>query len=218
MGYLHIVDPARFVVNQNRNHTHLQWWACPTRPSRTALKLLGQHDDGIAHYGVWCLLVAYLATRKWRWYLADSEGNPVTIEDFAWEYRIPSEAVSDAVRRFVGVGWCEWVESLPYLANSEASPRHPEGSPEARNVRNDTNERDERNGRNATDGRWVVIAMRLGLGAGGLSLFRQAMAEGVLESAVYSAVKDQSGRPGKLRTPDAWARTVATNLIKERLA
>ena len=173
-----IVDPANFVVNQNRKHENgPRWWACPTRPSRKCQSLIGKHPRGLAIYGFWVLLVGDLSSRSTLWAMVDGDGSPESIEDFAWRYHVPMDLAAESVAELVRIGWLEYLKPCQPLANSEAAsevaPRQPprHGTVRDVTVRDETvsiatqsqaanaaKERDKENAQKFVDGWNAVVA------------------------------------------------------------
>lgn len=207
---LSIVDPAKFVVSQNSQHNIPLWWACPTTLSRRGERLVGTGEHGLQDYGAWCLLVGYMATRKYRWTLTDSDGKPLTLGELEWRYRLPRGQLEASVNRLLELGWLKL----------EGASRQPLGELETRtnetNETNKTNERAEAREESGDDPtRWMSLAGQLRIGPDGLNALRSAVGCGVLKSNVYSALRDQIDSRKHLTNATGWAIAVARRMTDE---
>lgn len=209
-----VVDAGAFVKRQNAGHSEPKWWACPTKLSLKAERLISS-PNGVAHYGVWCLLVSYMARRKFRWTLTDSDGKPTPLRDLAWLWRVDESVVTEAVDALVLLGWLSW------RGSGDLSP---DRAPDRHHGHHKTDKTDSTNKTNTTgegvrnldgDGRWTTLAGRLRIGIDGITAIRQAMELGVPVDRFHSALRDKLDSRTPVESPNGWAITVSKNLIEE---
>lgn len=96
---LHIVDLGDLLCAQNKKHERLKWWCHPRHLSRRVKRLIYRHEDGWAHYGVWCVLLSEITERAPRDYLVDGAGKPVPLADLEEDWRMAPGSLLPIIER-----------------------------------------------------------------------------------------------------------------------
>ena len=136
-------DTSGFEVAQNsRTRGPLKWVALPTKHDGKGFRRLMRHEEGVAYFGCWCLLVQVAAKCPTRGVLADEDG-PLSAADMHLKTDVPADVMSRAIEALIQVGWLE-------LAGEDGPPQNntPQQSatgcnnplPTRRNVQDEHNE------------------------------------------------------------------------------
>lgn len=97
--------------NESRKIKRLEWVRMPNSTEGSAFcELLTEHANGLAHFGAWMLLVRLGSRCPVRGLLVRSDGRAYDVPSMARQLRAPVKIWQEAIDRFVGLRWAEWVE------------------------------------------------------------------------------------------------------------
>ena len=115
----------RFEKSQSRRYDRLSWVAMPNKHDSDGFTTIIDHDHGVAHYGVWAVLVQVASKCNPRGTLIVNGEKPHTAESLARLTRIGVQIIKEAIPRFIEVGWMEDVTAPSVLrADAHNGMRH----------------------------------------------------------------------------------------------
>jgi hypothetical protein len=188
----------------------LEWVKVPNTFDTDGYAELTEHPNGAAHFGVWVALLklASRSKRDDRGALQNSSGRPHDAKSIARRSRFPVDVISEAIERFVHIGWLEvkQIKGSPIVRHEVADDG---GCTRAGAERNGM----ERKGREAPSGHRARARRRaptdIGLSSPcGRTTYRRAALElGITEDALETAFatwKDHEYRDPKSDWCAAW--------------
>jgi hypothetical protein len=120
-----------FENNRSREIKHLEWVAFPNPmllAGGEAFAELMNHEDGAAHFGVWCACVFLASRSQVRGTLVRSSTagtcEPMSQASIALTCRIPAAKVRDACGRLVELGWLDEVPASKLIHLRDAVKSH----------------------------------------------------------------------------------------------
>lgn len=107
---------ALYENNRTRGMKRLGWVPMPIQHDGSGYCELLDHDDGMAHFAAWCLLVQVAARCPRRGVLMTDHGRPYTARSLAVRTRGDQATFAAAIPRLVEIGWLREVEYDPQAA------------------------------------------------------------------------------------------------------
>ena len=129
MKVLSIVHWHRYEHHDAKKCRRMPWVKTPTDQDGMGFLLLMDHQDGMAHFGAWNLILQLAAKCPRRGVLVTDGGRPLLAKAFSLKCHGSEKTFQVAIDRLVDIGWLEWVE---WSGKDVASDQQPTGSPERR--------------------------------------------------------------------------------------
>lgn len=101
----------------SRKIANLSWFKCPVKMDGLSYRLLVQHKDGAAHFGIWIILLEIAAKCPTRGLLVRSNGIPLDVAGMSLMSGIPESSFKPAIERLLQIGW---IKQLSF-----STPLHP---------------------------------------------------------------------------------------------
>jgi hypothetical protein len=96
-----------FENNRSRQVEALKWVPMPNNHDGSGFVDLLDHEEGVAHYGCWALIVQVASKCNPRGDLVKSSGDAHTPESLAKVLRVPEKTMKNAIVRLVKIGWIQ---------------------------------------------------------------------------------------------------------------
>lgn len=119
-----------FENGETRKLKTMKWIPLPTKQDGDGYTELMDHRNGAAHFGVWTALLQLASKCIERGLLMRGTGMPHTVESIARIIRVREAVITEAIERFIKIGWLEVLQEAPGKTGSppDASgdgPRNP---------------------------------------------------------------------------------------------
>lgn len=113
-----------FENHKTRILKNLAWVPFPNKHDGDGYtELIGDHPNGVAHYGVWCALVQVASKCSPRGTLLRDENRPHTADTLSRMTRIPPQIITEALERLSGtVKWMEVVTEKELTESGATAP------------------------------------------------------------------------------------------------
>jgi len=105
---LRITDwDENFETHRTRPMKKLNWVPVPNKQDGEGYRELIEHEDGAAHFGVWCAILQVASKCKPRGYLVRSNQTPIGVVSLSRKTGIDTDTILKAIDRLLGIGWLE---------------------------------------------------------------------------------------------------------------